>query len=465
MNTANDIHDLLIVGAGINGAGIARDAAGRGLSVALCDKGDIAGATSWASSKLIHGGLRYLEHYDFALVRESLQEREVILRIAPHLTNAIRFVMPHTPALRPAWMIRIGLWLYDHLGGSLSLPKSDCIPLGNGQYGAPLNSIYKKGFIYSDVQVDDARLTLANVRDAVNAGASFMPRTRMISARRENSLWVCSLAQADGTPVESRCRALINAAGPWAAQLHPLLGGQQKIGIQLVRGSHIVVPRLYQGDHAYTLQNDDGRVVFILPFFGQFSMVGTTEVRMDSPDMSPAASDEEIDYLCRAANRYLHKAIAPSDILWRYAGVRPLLDDGKADRQTSTSQVSREYQFMLDQPTTGDAPLLTIIGGKLTTYRRLAEKALARLASTFPHMGPTWTAEKPLPDREIDQNASPGIDFGGGLCERDVRYFLAHEWAQDAEDILWRRTKAGLLMTREQRDMFATWLEANRCAM
>ena len=386
MSEPKTVHDLLIIGGGINGAGIARDAAGRGLSVALCDKGDIAGATSWSSSKLIHGGLRYLEHYDFALVRESLQEREVMLRIAPHLTHPIRFVMPHTPALRPAWMIRIGL--YDHLGGGLTLPGSESVVLSGSGYSAPLQPGYQKGFVYSDVQVDDALLTIANTRDAADHGAVILPRTRFVGARRENGLWVCPLQARDGTPVEMHCRALVNAAGPWAAQIHTLLGARPKIGIQLVRGSHIVVPRLYAGDHAYTLQNDDGRVVFILPFQQQYTMIGTTEVRMEDPDVAPTASAEEIDYLCRAANRYLQQSISPEDVIWTFAGVRPLLDDGREN----ASRVSREYRFVLNQHRSGDAPLLTIVGGKLTTYRRLALKAMEKLARTFPHMGTEWTA-------------------------------------------------------------------------
>lgn len=452
------IHDLLIIGGGINGAGIARDAAGRGLSVALCEKGDIAGATSSASSKLIHGGLRYLEHYDFRLVRESLLERETLLRIAPHLTRPLRFVMPHSATSRPAWMIRLGLWLYDHIGGAKTLPPSVAVSFTDSPYGAPLQAACRNGHVYSDVQVDDARLTIENTWDAANHGASILPRTRLIDARRRNGVWICTL-QTTGAPVfELKCRAIANVAGPWAARMHALLGGRENIGIQLVRGSHIVVPRLYAGDHAYTLQNDDGRIVFLLPFHGNFTLIGTTEVRVSDPDELPAASDEEVAYLCRAANRYLRNPIRPQEVVWKFAGVRPLLDDGRKN----LSKVSREYRFVLDQPRTGDAPLLTIIGGKLTTYRRLAEKALARLAPTFPQMAPAWTAQALLPGCMIDAGADPGCDFGGGLCERDVRYFIDHEWAHDADDILWRRTKAGLLMSKEQRKEFTQWLERNR---
>jgi glycerol-3-phosphate dehydrogenase len=457
------VRDLLIIGGGINGAGIARDAAGRGLSVALCEMGDIAGATSWASSKLIHGGLRYLEQGEFRLVRESLMERETLLRIAPHLTRPLRFVMPHSSTSRPAWMISLGLWMYDHIGGSRTLPASETVSLEHGAFGEVLKTEYRRGHVYSDVQVDDARLTIANVRDAAHRGAIILPRTRLIAAQRENgqlqnNRWRCQLKATDGTTSQLRARALLNVAGPWAAQMHTLVGGHEPIGIQLVRGSHMVVPRLYAGNHAYTLQNDDGRIVFVLPFHDNFTLIGTTEVRMDDPDHTPIASIEEIAYLCRAANCYLRSPIKPQDAVWTFAGVRPLLDDGKAN----ASKVSREYQFVLDEPAQADAALLTIIGGKLTTYRRLAEKALEKLSPFFPQMGPEWTAQAALPDSGIDVHAEPGLDFGGGLCERDVRYYIAQEWAHEADDILWRRTKAGLLMSAEQRQVFTKWLEQNK---
>jgi glycerol-3-phosphate dehydrogenase len=289
-----------------------------------------------------------------------------------------------------------------------------------------------------------------------------LARTRLVSARRENNLWHCTLQSSDGKTCEQRAHALVNVAGPWSAQMHTLLGGRDRIGIQLVRGSHIVVPRLYQGDQAYTLQNDDGRIVFLLPFHNDFTLIGTTEVRMDNPDQTPVASDEEVNYLCRAANRYLRKPIAVKDIVWKFAGVRPLLGDGKRVTEMSASKVSREYRFVLDQAKPSDPALLTIIGGKLTTYRRLAEKALEKLSPSFPQMGPTWTARAALPVCEIDLNADPGRDFGGGLCERDVRYFIEHEWAHEADDILWRRTKAGLKMDADQRHAFTKWLEQNR---
>ncbi len=459
---SDHVFDLLIIGGGINGAGIARDASGRGLSVALCDKGDFAGATSWASSKLIHGGLRYLENMEFSLVRESLREREIMLRIAPHLTRPIRFVMPHVSgkgrAARPAWLIRLGLWLYDHLGGVRTVPGCEGVDLPSSHFGAPLKSGFKRGFVYSDVQVDDARLTLVNIQDAFQRGASILPRTRLVSARRAEKLWRVKLKAEAGEDLEIRCRAIVNACGPWAGRVHQALGGRDKVDVQLVRGSHIIVPRLYEGGHAYTLQHDDGRIVFLIPFGDAHTMIGTTEVKMSDPDTTPEASAEEIDYLCRVVNVYLRKPVSPGDVVWHFAGVRPLLDDG----QETAARISREYRFIVDRPEADDAPLLTIVGGKLTTYRRLAEKALATLASTFKNMGPSWTATATLPGRTIDVAADRGQHFGAGLYERDVRYFIEREWAHNADDILWRRTKEGLGMTTKQRNDFSAWLECNR---
>lgn len=465
MHSNPEIHDLLIIGGGINGAGIARDAAGRGLSVVLCEMGDLAGATSWASSKLIHGGLRYLEHGQFHLVRESLQEREILLRIAPHLTHPLRFVIPHTKQSRSAWLVRLGLWLYDHIGGSRTLPACESLKLEGSKYGAPLQEQYRKAHVYSDVQVDDARLTLANAQDAATRGARILPRTKLLSAERVSkdgkSIWRCRLQPQKGDAFDLFARTLVNVAGPWAAQMHSMLGGRERIGIQLVRGSHIVVPSLFESDHAYTLQHDDGRIVFLMPFHS-YTLIGTTEVRESDPDQTAIASDEEVAYLCNAANRYLKTSISPNDVVWKFAGVRPLLDDGKRTAETNSSRVSREYKFVLDQPTPTDAALLTIIGGKLTTYRRLAEKALEKLSPGFPQMGPAWTSQELLPDKQQAMDWVAGHHFGAGLFERDIRYMIKHEWAYEADDFLWRRTKAGLRMTVEQRKTFADWLETNR---
>ncbi len=487
--------DLLIVGGGINGAGIARDAAGRGLSVLVCEQGDLGGATSSASSKMIHGGLRYLEYHEFRLVAEALAEREVMLKIAPHLARPLRFVMPHVPSLRPAWMIRLGLLLYDSLGRlsrRLTLQGSTAIDLSRSPMGQALQAAYKKGFVYSDVTVDDARLVLANARAAHLLGAAICPRTRFLGARRENGLWHATLEDAGGRR-EVFARALVNAAGPWVAEVIDALpaGTGKKDGVQLVKGSHIVVPRLYQGDHAFILQLGDRRVVFLLPFEEQFTLIGTTDVRAEMPEAT-GISTEEILYLCRAASRFTREEVKAKDIVWSYSGVRPLHDDG----QNNPSAVSRDYTFVLDS--TGKVPALSVFGGKLTTYRRLAEAALARLSPWFPKMGPAWTDTQPLPGGDFTTQkelvarlqgnhpslppawlerlarrhgslgervigdaksvADLGRDFGGGLYEREVEYFIAEEWAQTLDDILWRRSKSGLFMTPLQQREFGDWL-------
>ncbi len=490
--------DLLIVGAGINGAGIARDAAGRGLSVVLCDKGDIGGATSSASSKLIHGGLRYLEHYAFRLVAESLAEREVLLRIAPHLARPLRFVLPHSSRLRPRWMIAAGLMLYDTLAGlrvRRTLPRARAVELGGSPYGAPLQSQYRRGFVYSDVATDDARLTLANARSAADLGAFVLPRTRLVGAVRSPGAWLATLEDEAGRRTV-RARALVNAAGPWVTRvLEGLPAAAVRQPVRLVRGSHIVVPRLYEGDHAYTLQNDDGRVCFLIPYQGRFTLVGTTEVDARDPDEPPAVGAAEVEYLCRCANGYLRRALSPEDAIWSFAGVRPLLDDGRAD----ATALPREYRLGVDAGEDGRLPLLTVFGGKLTTYRSLAEKALERLSPWLPGLPRPWTADRPLPggdqggldwtafvgDLQLRHAALPadwlaalaarhgsladavldgvrgpddlGRDFGGGLFEREVLYCLHHEWALTADDLLWRRTKAGLFMSRAERSTFAEW--------
>ncbi len=467
----------------------------------LCEQGDIGGATSSSSSKLVHGGLRYLEQFAFRLVAESLAEREVLLRIAPHLTHARRFVLPQSPGMRPQWMVGAGLFLYDTLGslrgGGRSLPASRRIDLGVDPRGAMFKPEYRKGFVYSDVSVDDARLTLANVRAAVSQGARFLARTRFVEARRDNGHWLATLADAAGRRT-LRARAIVNVAGPWVAQVAKgLPGAGAAAKLRLVRGSHIVVPRLYAGDHACTLQNDDRRVCFLIPFQHEFTLIGTTDVEVTAADDAATISTAEIDYLCRAASRYMRHQVAPSDVLWSYAGVRPLIDDGKA----AAASVSREYRFLLECDADGKLPLLTVFGGKLTTYRRLAETGLSQLASCFPLMGQPWTDGEPLPGGDFEKNAwasfpaqlarqypdlpAPwladlagrhgtgcrvlldgvqtvadlGRDFGGGLFEREVDHCIANEWAMAPDDVLWRRTKCGLHMTEVQRHEFAAWFE------
>jgi glycerol-3-phosphate dehydrogenase len=498
------IYDLLVIGAGINGAGIARDAAGRGLSVLLCDQGDIGGATSSASSKLIHGGLRYLEHGDFRLVSESLAEREVLLRIAPHLTHPLRFVMPHSEAQRPAWMIRSGLMLYDTLGSlhrRITLPHAEAIDLTEDGRGAPLNPRYRRGFAYSDAATDDARLTLANARSAAIAGAVISPRTRFTGALRGKESWTATLEDRRNERSEVRCRAIVNVAGPWVARvLGNLPPSSGRNSVRLVRGSHIVVPRLYPGNHAYTLQNDDGRVGFLIPFESDFTLIGTTEVVIANPNEPAQISSEEIDYLCVAAGRYLKSPVQRGDVVWSYAGIRALVDDGRDD----ASAVSREYAFVLDPGPDAKLPLLTVFGGKLTTYRTLAESALSQLHRWFPAMGRPWTERRALPGGNLGgaswddfvaalcarhpllppdwlhalarRHGSDsdiilagvrrvpdlGRDFGGGLYECEVEHCIAHEWARNTEDFLWRRTKCGLRMSPEQRIAFAEWLTLRR---
>jgi glycerol-3-phosphate dehydrogenase len=479
--------DLLIIGGGVNGAGIARDAAGRGLSVLLCEQDDLAATTSSSSSKLIHGGLRYLEQYQFRLVAESLAEREVLLATARHLVWPARFVMPHVPELRPRWMIRAGLFLYDHLARRASLPGSQAVRLDEPPYNSGLKPQFRHGFAYSDCRVDDARLVVANAMDARERGATILTRTACLHARREDGAWQAKLSNG-----ESVCaRAIVNAAGPWVKRLlNERLAQPSRDAVRLVKGSHIVLPRLYQGEHAFILQNDDRRVVFMIPYEERYTLVGTTDVP-ETSEAQPAASDAEVEYLCRAVNRYLEVPARPGDVAWRFAGVRPLYDDGSSD----PSAVTRDYTLRVDDAA-GAAPVLSVFGGKITTYRKLAEHATEKLAPYFPGLKPAWTASAQLPgsdfgslprERVRDEFFAryPGIGretlrgifrrhgshaaevagdgklgelFGAGLHERELRYLAEREWAQTAEDVLWRRTKAGLHMSAAQRARVASFM-------
>lgn len=444
--------DLLIVGGGINGAGIARDAAGRGIRTLLVDQGDFGGATSSASTKLIHGGLRYLEHFEFRLVAESLAEREVMLRLAPHLVAPLQFVMPHVPTLRPAWLIRAGLWLYDRMGGRSSLPRSGGARLRGEGLGAGLKPGYTKGFTYWDTRVDDARLVILNLRSAADHGATVLPRTRLVSAQREAGVWSAALAASDG---ERRvtARVLVNAAGPWVGDVIERTGSRMPAArVQLVKGSHIVVPRVHDGNHAYLLQNTDRRIVFIIPWLERWSLIGTTDVAVDDPAGPWTITPEETRYLLDAANRYLARPLAETDIVWSFAGVRPLYDDGQGD----PAAITRDYTLVVDEQ--DGAVELAIVGGKLTTYRKLAETVMARLRPWLATDRGPWTADEALPDGAAPPG-DPGRDFGGGLHQREVEYFIAHEWARSADDILWRRTKAGLAMTPAERESFAAWFQ------
>ena len=480
--------DLLVVGGGINGVAIARDAAGRGLKVLLCEKGDLAAATSSASSKLVHGGLRYLEHGDFRLVRESLVEREVLLRMAPYLVRPMRFVLPQGPGSRPRWLVRAGLFLYDRLGGARSLPGARALDLRHDPLGRPLR-VPGAGFVYADCRVDDARLTVTTARDAAERGATILIRTALVSARREPDGWHATLQTEGGAAREVAARVLVNAAGPWVLDVQRLAGLSSAATLRLVKGSHIVVPQLYEGDHAYLLQNDDRRIVFVIPIERDFSLIGTTELPFSGDPTSVAVSEAEVAYLCHAVARWFDTPPVASDVVWRYAGVRPLYED----RARSASAVTRDYVFDLD---TAGAPALSIFGGKLTTHRRLAEHALARLTPHLPKAAPAWTADSLLPggvdlplggiaalavelvrDHPTIDTATaerlaqsygdearqilggpPGHDFGHGFREAELRWLIEREWACTAEDVLWRRSKLGLVMSSDEAQQIAAFL-------
>src|SRR5262245_4162485 len=413
----SDIHDLLVVGGGINGAGIARDAAGRGLDVLLVERDDLASATSSASSKLVHGGLRYLEHNEFRLVREALAEREVLLRNAPHIIWPLRFVLPHTAEQRPAWMLRLGLLLYDTLGWSPGgprsrLPRSKGVRLRDGAFGRGLAPRYARGFVYSDCWVDDARLVALNARDAADRGATIRTRTRLVAAWRDGALWRARLESA-GAAEEVAARAVVNAAGPWAGRvLAEGLGVNTAAKLRLVKGSHVVVARRYEGDHAFILQNDDGRIVFVIPYERDYTLIGTTDVPFEGDPTGVAITESETEYLCRAANRYLDRPVAAADVVSSYAGVRPLYDDGSA----SASEVTRDYVLQLDGGD-GAPPALSIFGGKITTYRRLAEQALEKLSPFFPGRGAPWTHRAALPGGDI-----AGGEFARWLAAAEQRF-------------------------------------------
>ena len=485
--------DLLIIGGGINGAGIARDAAGRGLAVTLVEQDDLARHTSSASTKLIHGGLRYLEQYEFRLVREALRERERLLRIAPHIIWPLRFVLPHAPEMRPAWLLRLGLFLYDHIGGKRSLPGTESLKLSGTGLGAGLAPRLTRGFAYSDCWVEDARLVVLNAVDAAGRGANILTRTRLLGARRVGGLWHATLRDLrSGADTTLTARMLVNAAGPWVAEvLGQRLGLNSQRRTRLVKGSHIVVKRHYRGEHAYILQNPDKRIIFAIPYERRYTLIGTTDEVYEDDPAKVTISTEEVAYLCASASRWFARPVEPADVVWRYAGVRALFDDGAKD----ASEVTRDYVLDLDAPA-GEAKLLSVFGGKITTYRRLAEQALARLGVA----GESWTGTTPLPGGDLPEGnfsafahdlakaypflpttlahrlaraygtrarqilgnvttmAGLGEDFGGGLTRAEVEYLVAHEFAHSAEDILWRRSKLGLHAPRETEKRLAEYL-------
>ncbi|MFC5739923.1 glycerol-3-phosphate dehydrogenase [Dyella tabacisoli] len=490
--------DLLVVGGGINGAGIARDAVGRGLSVWLCEQDDLAAHTSSASTKLIHGGLRYLEQFEFALVGKALAEREVLLRAAPHIIWPLRFVLPHQPHLRPAWMIRLGLFLYDHLGrGRRTLPGSRRIKFRQHAVGRPLREEFNTGFVYSDAWVQDARLVVLNAMDAAQRGARILTHTRCQHALRVADGWQVQLQMQDGSQIEVHARALVNATGPWAVSF---LDEVAQIGhdhsLRLVKGSHIVVPRLFDHSYAYIFQQPDRRIVFAIPYERDFTLIGTTDVEYHADPAKPHIAADETVYLCEAANRYFKRTIAPADVAWSYSGVRPLLDD----EHGNASEVTRDYLLELDEH---GAPLLNVFGGKLTTYRKLAEEAVDRLAPLLGVHQPDWTGKgHPLPggddgdlpkllmQLQVSQPWLPsdlawrwihtygtrtaevlgdtgdldglGEHFGAGLYGIEVDYLRRREWATTAEDVLWRRTKLGLRIDPSGVSRLQAYLSANK---
>jgi glycerol-3-phosphate dehydrogenase len=478
-------YDLAIIGGGINGTGIARDAAGRGLSVLLIEQNDLAFGTSSKSTKLIHGGLRYLEFYAFRLVREALIEREVLIRIAPHLTRPLRFVLPHHSGLRPAWLLRLGLFIYDHLGGREILPGTEVVDLTHHAVGEPLKREFRQGFVYSDGWVDDARLVVLNAVDAAERGAVIRTRTRLIRADRAGADWQLVL-NAHGRRETVSATALVNAAGPWAPEVADHLLRLPTSGhVRLIKGSHIVVRRLFEHDHAYIFQNADSRIVFAIPYERDFTLIGTTDQDFKGDLSVPTASAAEIAYLCRAASVYFRKAVTPDQVLHPYSGVRQLYDDGARSAQNLT----REYVLDLEGRA-GEAPLLTVYGGKITTYRKLAEGALGRLGPYF-RLGAPWTAAAALPggdfphdgiealvararglwpfltegnarrlvraygtrlDRVLGNARSMdalGESFGDELTAAEVRYLMRHEFAETPDDVLWRRSKLGLHLTAD----------------
>ena len=502
MNGGPEIVDLFVIGGGVNGAGIARDAAGRGLSVILCEKDDLAEGTSSRSGKLVHGGLRYLEYYEFRLVREALIEREVLLESAPHIIWPMRFVLPHSPDDRPAWLVRLGLFLYDHLGGRKRLPATRMLNLRTAPEGAPIKDAFRRGFEYSDCWVDDARLVVINALDAAERGARVFTRTACTAVRRENGLWVVEMQDGrTGIRTVVRARALINAAGPWVNDIVNRVAGQNsRRNVRLVKGSHIVVPKFWEGRQAYLIQNSDKRVIFINPYQNDLALIGTTDIPYEGRPEDVAADESEIDYLIKVVNRYFKRGLARGDVVYSFSGVRPLYDDN-AD---NPSAVTRDYIFELDAPD-AQAPLLSVFGGKITTFRKLAEHALDRIAPFFPHMGKPWTAKAHLPGGDIANadfeqflgdlageypwmpasllkhygrlygtrtralvGAARSLDelgrcFGKDFFEREAAYLFDREWAVTSADILERRTKHGLHLSAEERAAFEHWC-ANRLA-
>lgn len=491
--------DMLVIGGGINGAGIARDAVGRGFSVLLCEAGDFGGGTSSASTKLVHGGLRYLEFYEFRLVREALMEREVLWAMAPHIIRPLRFVLPHHGGLRPAWLLRLGLFIYDHLGGRKLLPPTRTLDLASDPAGRPLKPEFRKGFEYSDCWVEDSRLVVLNLRDAAARGADIRPRTAAEEARFEGGAWHVRLRdQASGATEEVTASVVVNAAGPYVDHvLNTVFGRNDAHNVRLVGGSHIVIARKFDHDRCYILQNADDRVIFAIPYEDDYTLIGTTDVEYDEMPTPPRITPEEIDYLCAMASEYFAEPVTKDDVVWTYSGVRPLFDDGASKAQEAT----RDYVIRRDDKL-GDGTLINIFGGKITTYRRLAESMMDEVEAVLGRRGPAWTRGATLPggDFPVDGRealasgylkrfpfvpaglmarlvrhygtqtgsildgagslADLGTNFGSGLYEAEVRFLLENEWAAEADDILYRRTKLGIRLSKAEAAALADWMAA-----
>jgi len=522
--TKDGIADLFIIGGGVNGCGIARDAIGRGYSVILAEKNDLASATSSASTKLFHGGLRYLEYFEFRLVREALIERETLLKAMPHISWPMRFVLPYHPDMRfesetptsrllsmfmpwmrgrrPAWLIRLGLFLYDHLGGRKILPATTTLDLRKDPTGNALQARFEKAFEYSDCWVEDSRLVTLNARDAAEKGAQILTRNEVVSAERGDKIWTIRVRDSfSGTERTFQSRALINAGGPWVGSIvQNTLGMNSTEGVRLVRGSHIVTRKLFDHNKCYFFQGEDGRIIFAIPYERDFTLIGTTDQEHNGSPAEAVCTPQEQDYLCKFASHYFENPITRDDIVWTYSGVRPLYDDGAS----SATAATRDYVLSLTSE--GGAPLLSVYGGKITTYRRLAEGALEKIGEHFSDKKGEWTAEQPLPggnfpvdgfdalvksllqdytfltqtvaerlvraygtdarlilgDATFD--ADQGLDFGAGLREIEVKWLMAHEFALTAEDIVWRRSKLGLRLTKEQIAALDEWMKSARKA-
>ncbi len=495
------LYDLAIIGGGVNGCGIARDAAGRGLSVFLCEQNDLASGTSSASTKLIHGGLRYLEYYEFRLVREALQEREVLLRAAPHIIWPLRFILPHHKGLRPYWLIRLGLFLYDNLGGRRLLPGTSTVDLQHDEAGTPLNNLFTKAFEYSDCWVMDSRLVILNAMDARDKGAHIQSRTRCLSATRRDDVWHLKLENSvTGAQSDIKALSVVNATGPWLDDFLTHTTHQDtNQHIRMVKGSHIIVKKLFDHERCYIFQNADGRIIFAIPYEHDFTLIGTTDVDFKGDPGTVAIDQQEITYLCRAASEYFTQPITADDVVSTYSGIRPLFDDGKNEAKAAT----RDYVLTIDDHN-GKAPLLSIYGGKITTYRKLGEAVLKKLKPYLPSMGESWTEHATLPGgdfdpfafddqvekllsacpclerrhaerlvrqygtrafdftKDIKEKVDLGLCFGSDLYETEVAYLMEHEWACTAADVLWRRSNLGLFLQEDEQAALQDWMDSGR---